>query len=108
MVEDCAVAAFVVFVGAVAEDIRVVVGFTAVVVEASVVKDSGVVVGEIFSVAGGTENTGMVVGFLAAVVEASVVEDCAVAVGAALVAVEGAVVVGEDMSVVLGVTAVFV
>ncbi len=77
------------------------------VVEASVVEDSGVV-GEIFSVAGGTENTGMVVGFLAAVVEASVVEDCAVAVGAALVAVEGAVVVGEDMSVVWGVTAVFV
>lgn len=46
----------------------------------------------------------MVLRFTAVVVEASVVEDCAVVVGAAFVAV----VVGQDVSVVVGVTAVFV
>lgn len=45
-----------------------VVGFTAWVAEALVVKDNGVVVEAAFSVAGGAENTGMVVGFPAVVV----------------------------------------
>ncbi len=46
----------------------------------------------------------MVVGFRSADVEPSVVKDGAVVVEAAFVAVEGAVVLGEDMSVVVGVT----
>ncbi len=45
-----------------------VVGFTAWVAEAFVVKGNGVVVGATFSVAGGAENTGIVEGFSAVVV----------------------------------------
>ncbi|KAL0203262.1 hypothetical protein M9458_001280, partial [Cirrhinus mrigala] len=96
------VGAAVVVVGAVAKDIRVVVGVT--VVEASV--DSATVVGAT-SVARDAENTGKVVGFTSAVIGASVVKDGAVA-EAAFVAVEGAVVLGEDMSMVVGVKSMVV
>lgn len=93
--------ATVVVVGAVAKDIRVVVGVT--VVEPSV--DSSTVGAT--SVARDAENTGKVVGFTSAVVEASVVKEGAV-VEAAFVSVEGAVALGEDMSVVVGVTSMVV
>ncbi|KAL0203263.1 hypothetical protein M9458_001281, partial [Cirrhinus mrigala] len=64
-----------------AEEKGVDVGFTAVLIEVSVVEVTvAVVVGAAF--VGGSGNTAMVVGFRVVFVEASFVEDCAVVVGA--------------------------
>lgn len=95
----------------ISENIGMVVGVTNVVaVGGLVVEVCAIVVGTAFSGGAfvGAGDTCMVVGFTAVVVEASVVEDCAVVVGAAFVVVEGAVELGEDMSVVVGVTSVVV
>lgn len=98
MTEDGVGAALVVVIGELvfAEEKGVDVGFTSVIVEASVVEVTAVFGGAVF--VGGSGNTGMVVGFTAVVVEASVVENCAVVARATFSVAGGA----ENTGMVVG------